>query len=95
MPGRERTVINEAGRIVVDPLCRPMALSIRWDREDDLSDADKALVSKSVMPGLDACLCRCEACTQLHPDGIWWVDASMRHGIAEDKKARRKQAAKL
>ena len=95
MPDRERTIINDLGRIVVSPVCRPMDLHLQWNAGKFMTDADRAMVSKFVIPGLDASLCKCDRCKELHPDGIWWVDMSMRIQIAEDKAARRKKAAKL
>jgi len=95
MPGRERVLINPAGRVVVDPLCPPIALLLQIDRGEVVGEEDRLLVRKNIIPGLDANLCRCIKCKDQEPLGIYWIDERMRVQIYEDKVARRKQAAKL
>lgn len=47
-----------------------------------------ALEGRYTIPGLDASLCQCEACTGRASGGIWWVDEAMRLKIRHSKRKR-------
>lgn len=40
-----------------------------------------------LIPGLDADLCRCDACTDRAEGGIWWFNAAMRDAVLKRKTA--------
>ena len=46
-----------------------------------LTEQEKAEVRRSLIPGLDAALCRCDGCKKQAEKGIWWFSPSIRERV--------------
>lgn len=82
---QEKTLINEAGRVVVADLCEPVSLLLKANQENDWRLPE--LVRKYVTPGIDANLCKCDRC-----EGIYWVDEREREKRKERKPSSGRKA---